>query len=251
MMKHAADLKYKMTNEPDLKPYDNSGIKYDYSRLDLPKDKEGYTESFDWDKPEDYIPFFKKYGVVVIHNVLTTNECKKSEDEVWDFIIRYCNRGTKNSSVKTTPVKRDVPETWSRWVGLSKLGILGNEMLLSNQLCENRQNPKIYNVFKNILEEEKLMCVVGRASAMRPTKNVKMSDGTVKDMPEWKTIENWLHWDMNMWTGWTTTFGWKSVDHSINVGYDKTKVQAWVSLTNCGPNDGGFHCIPGMRNHIR
>ena len=64
-------------------------------------------------------------------------------------------------------------------------------------------------------------------------------------------MDSWLHWDMNMWTGWTTTFSWKSLNAETNKGYDRVKVQSWVSLVDCGPKDGGFHCVPGFCPHMQ
>ena len=132
-----------------------------------------------------------------------------------------------------------------------ELGILGNQIILSAQFCENRQNPKIARVFEVLLGTDNLMVNVGRASAMRPTKNIKLSDGSLVDKPEWKTVEEWLHWDMCPWKGLTTSFSWRVKDLSLNRGYDKVKVQGVLSIVDCGENDGGFHCVPGFRHHIR
>lgn len=134
---------------------------------------------------------------------------------------------------------------------LIDLGILGNEIILSPQFCRNRQNPKIAKVFEVLLGTDNLMCNVGRASAMRPTKNIKFPDGSLVDRPNWRTIEEWLHWDMCPWTGLTTTFSWKVKDLDKNWGYDKVKVQGVLAIVDCSENDGGFHCVPGFRHHIR
>jgi len=223
---------------------DNSEFQYKYEKLDLPVDGEGYCKAFDVKEVEEFCAFFEKYGVVVIKDVLTEEECSRSESEVWDLI------GRMSRNKRGGEIKRDDPDTWESWIELSKIGILGNDCILSKQMFENRQNPKIYESFRQILGKDDLMVTVSRASMMRPTKDVKFSDG-VRNKPEWKTIEGWLHWDMNMWTGWTTTFSWKVLDNSQNRGYDRLRVQGWVSVVDCGPADGGFHCVPGFSSHMR
>jgi len=158
---------------------------------------------------------------------------------LWDFIERHCQ------------AKREDPSTWDSWPSLSRLGILGNDIVLSKQFCENRQNPKIYKAFTTILESEKLYAVVGRASMMRPTKAREGIESRPVHRFKWKTIMNWLHWDANPWTGMVTAFGWKTKNCDKNIGYDKTQVQAWVALNDCGPEDGGFHCVPAHHVHFR
>ena len=131
------------------------------------------------------------------------------------------------------------------------MGILGNQIILSPQFCENRQNPKLARVFQILLGTDNLMVNVGRASAMRPTRNIQLPDGSLMDKPQWKTIEEWLHWDMCPWTGLTTSFSWCVKDLNLNCGYENVKVQGVLSIVDCGPNEGGFHCVPGFRHHIR
>jgi len=221
-------------------PEDNSAFDYDYQRVDLPLDEEGYCISFSPEDEQGYARFFEKYGMVVVHGILSDEECSLTEDEIWEFISRHTDGR----------VKRDDPSSWEYWPALKKLGILGNEFILSPQCCQNRQNPKLARVFEVILGSDQLMVNVGRASAMRPTKQV-LIDGQLVDKPEWKTLYNWLHWDMNPWTGLTTQFSWKSKDPRKNRGYDQTKVQGILSCVDCGPDDGGFHCVPGFHKHIR
>jgi len=228
-------------SEKDLESLraDNSGFPYDYKAMKLPTDKEGYVKSFGVEEKEEMKNFFDTYGVVVVHNCLSVEECKRSYDEIWEFVERRCS------------ARRGDPTTWNSWPALAKLGILGNDTVLSKQFCENRQNPNLYKAFANILGSEKLYMVVGRASMMRPTKTVEGIESEPVDCPMWKTIENWLHWDANLWTGKVTNFGWKTVNADKNLGYDKIHVQAWVALTDCGPEDGGFHCVPGHHAHVR
>jgi hypothetical protein len=58
---------------------------------------------------------------------------------------------------------------------------------------KNRQHPKIYEVFANVIGRKDLWVSVDRYGVMRPTKEKKES-GELVDRPEWRTMENWVHW---------------------------------------------------------
>lgn len=102
----------------------------------------------------------------------------------------------------------------------------------------------------------KLWVSIDRISMMRPTKNVHKffpngENMEPMDKPEWKTITNWLHWDMNPWTGKTSTYGFEIRDATKNRGYDLLKVQGILALVDCSQEAGGFHAVPGFQHHIR
>jgi len=87
---------------------------------------------------------------------------------------------------------------------------------------------------------------------MRPTFIPSKDDAKkLEEKTEWRTISNWLHWDMDPFNGRATTFGWKVQDYRANVGFDSLRVQGILALTDCGPKDGGFQCVPGFQEHIR
>jgi len=219
---------------------DNSKFENKYKRVDIPKDEDGYVIDFDLEDAKGIAEFFNKYGLVVVRNVISADECKRSEEEVWRRIERVCL------------IDRKDPHSFEKWPALSKIGILGNDIVLSKQFCENRQNPNIHKAFSIIFGNEKLIGVVGRASAMRPTFiPSKDNDKKLVEKKEWRTISNWLHWDMDPFNGRATTFGWKVKDPLCNVGFDQLRVQGILSLTDCGPKDGGFQCVPGFHPHIR
>ena len=286
------------TEYSSVPPFDNSSFPPSFSPLPLPLDSDGYCVSFTVDEVDQFMSFYDKYGLVVIRDVLTEEECGESERECWDFMERHSEG----------ELKREDPSTWdnNNWPALSCLGILGNEVVLSPQFFANRQNPKIYKAFTHLLGSEDLISNIGRASCMRPTRNVKMtvraarllkllpskthdnSDNTLDndmgkgkekgqqeeedkldnddddkianddengeievDVPRWKTLENWLHLDFCPWTGVATAFAWHSVDWKAQRGYSPYRTQSILSLVDCAPNDGGFHCVPGFHHHIR
>src|SRR5690606_20491186 len=115
---------------------------------------------------------------------LTKEECERTENEVWDGIYDLSNG----------KCLRNDPTTWEKWFSLSKLGILGDSMFMSKQACENRQNPKIHQVFKILFGTEKLLVAIDRVGMMRPTRNVKWKVNgkeVLVDKPEWKTASQW------------------------------------------------------------
>lgn len=152
-------------------------------------------------------------------------------------------------------MKRDEPRTWERWPSLSQLGILGNTFNLSAQLCANRQNPACHRVFAALFGTPKLRVNVGRSSVMRPTVNVPWGRPGENDedepilvgKPEWRSKPGveWLHWDMNPFTGAASTFSWHLHDVSANRGYGRLSVQGILALSECRVDDGGFFCCPG------
>ena len=42
-----------------------------------------FCKSFSVDQQEEYVAFFKKYGFVVIKDVLTPEEIKLTQEEIW------------------------------------------------------------------------------------------------------------------------------------------------------------------------
>mmetsp|Transcript_2321 Transcript_2321/g.5447 ORF Transcript_2321/g.5447 Transcript_2321/m.5447 type:complete len:427 (-) Transcript_2321:145-1425(-) len=271
MMDEHGRIQFRKTVTKDITPaaQDNSGFENTYSRLELPVDEEGYCMSFSADDPEGFTKFFKEYGVVVVRDVLTAEESARSELETWEFLERTSDG----------LLRRDDPTTWKHWPSLAKLGILGPHIVMSKQFCENRQNPIIHRCFAALLGTDDLWgMATGRASCMRPTRGVRVKadqaaafadpdegGGAVDlsslqpdaagfvsvDKPSWRTVADWVHLDMDPWTGETTTFAYRSVDPRKNCGYDFNRVQGFVSLVDCGPEDGGFQAVPGFHKHLR
>ena len=75
-------------NDQILESIDNSEYPYQYERLEIPKDEEGYVVAFEVDQEKEIKEFFDKYGMVVIKNILNEKECEESVKECWDFMER-------------------------------------------------------------------------------------------------------------------------------------------------------------------
>ena len=92
-------------------PADNSAFEYNYKRLELPKDEEGYCISFSPENEQGYLEFFRKYGVVVVNSILTEEECCKSVDQLWEFIDR----------ISMSQIQRNDPQSWENWPVLKSI----------------------------------------------------------------------------------------------------------------------------------
>lgn len=236
-----------------LRREDNSAFPYAYEALVLPLDSEGFVQSFAVHETEGIRSFFQRYGLVVVRDAIDVGACDRSVQEVWDYLERQCKG-----------LDRAEASTWEQWASLSKLGILGNNFFLSPQFCENRQAPGVHRAFAAVFGTERLVVNVGRASAMRPTHKVLLqrqrteegmphSEELRADKPEWKTKDGaeWLHWDMNPFTGAASTFSWRARDPAANRSYERLRVQGILALSDCGPQDGGFFCVPGSHSAMR
>ena len=53
---------------------------------ELGVESDGYVTSFDLDDTEELLSFFVTYGFVVIRDVLSSEECDVSCDEVWSSL---------------------------------------------------------------------------------------------------------------------------------------------------------------------
>ena len=56
----------------------------------------------------------------------------------------------------------------------------------------------------------------------------------MKDKPEWKTVEKWLHWDQNPWSE-----------------PEFCRVQGLVTLTEHTDSSGGFSCVPKFQKEFK
>lgn len=195
-----------------------------------PIDSDGFVQSFNTDQIAEYLKFFEEYGFVVIRGVLSPSQCQTTVDEVW--------RDVQASPSFEEPIKRDDPSTWGndRWPQQQKLGILGSFPCIGKAALSNRQNPVVYEVFKNILKSEKLLVTFDRYGILRPA----------KDHPERKTLKDWVHWDLNPWTFKSSTIYFSNKTPTPGKQYNKKilKVQGLISLVDCKEEDGGFHTVP-------
>lgn len=137
-------------------------------------------------------PFFETYGIVVIRDLFTAQECDETVGEMW-------------SSLRHLGFREDDPSTWDRMPWGAHLGFLGNHAVLSPKACANRQQENLYHFHRLLYETDHLVVSVDRLGWIRPTRGV---NGT-PDHTEWRSVKNWLHWDMNPYTGSTSTYAYQ------------------------------------------
>ena len=68
-----------------------------------PRDSEGFTVSFDLEQEKEIHDFYDKYGFVVIKDVLSKEELKSTEDDIWDTLSKM-----------NEYIKKDDPFTWGK-----------------------------------------------------------------------------------------------------------------------------------------
>jgi hypothetical protein len=114
---------------------------YEFKADPIPYDYEGYVQSFRVDQKQEYERFFRRYGVVVVRDVLTSEEAKATADEAWSFIKEYFNEG----------VDQHDPSTWSVWPGMQQFGLLGNRRTTTPQVDFIAFAVVIFHLFHNRL----------------------------------------------------------------------------------------------------
>jgi len=223
----------------------------------IPRDSEGFCQSFSTEQVEQYKRFFDEYGFVVIDKVLNKEECKAAINEIWEYLDYY----SKQSGDK---VEREDPTTWTNdsWPG-GNLGILGHGPAFKNVSWEIRQNPRVYQPFADVMGIKELWASVDRYGVMRPTRNVpteKIEEGKEiirEDRLDWKTVSNWLHWDLNPWH-WTKTkkgneyeFYDFIVENNGSKNEGLRKLQGLISLVEFREEDGGFCTVPSFHKNLK
>lgn len=145
----------------------------------VPHDSAGYIQSFSKDDAKSYQQFYRQYGFVVIHEVLSSADCSLTVDEIWSVLG------------KMGGFKRDDSKTWSNgWskTGIECEGMIGHGAIFAPMAVKNRANPAMLSVAQTLLNESKLLVSHDRYGVFRPAK----SD------PAFATGAN-LHLDMNPW----------------------------------------------------
>jgi len=142
-------------------------IKANWKCINPLKTAEMYYEAYGVNDKEAYMEAFHRDGLVVIENVLSSEECAASVAEVWDYLE------------KDGQVKRDEPNTWSnehwpreicrnggfmgRFPYWKRMKKLDNTFLNKQpQAWRNRENPFVHDVFQTILKTPKLWMSIDR-----------------------------------------------------------------------------------------
>eukprot|EP00731_Ephydatia_muelleri_P006990 Em0003g1238a len=234
---------------------------YDPVRVDMPMDPEEpcYSLSFSKDQVNEYREFFDKYGYVVVQDVLSSDQCLATIDDMWSYIETKGYNWVKRDEEIINPIRRDAPSTWDNgWPSGQAGGFAGNRPIFTKRAQENRQNPDVYNVFANLTGEKELMVNQDRYALFRPTTD---QEGKMIHA-EWASLPN-VHLDMNPWV-FTLPHGEGKELNLESLAYEesndffeennhpgryedrKLHLQGLINLADNRNEDGGFIVVPGF-----
>ena len=145
--------------------------------------------------------FFEENGYVIVHNAVPPENLDAVIRAVWEFL----------------EMDPDDPEDWYRPPHRHG-GMV--ELYQHQALWDNRQHPRVYQAFREILGNHRLWVSMDRAN-MKPPQH--------PDHPEYDH-KGFTHWDMDTGRLAETRFG----------------VQGVLYLTDTTEDMGGFQCIPGF-----
>lgn len=150
--------------------------------------------------------FFRDNGYVVVPNVAPQENLDAVIAAVWQFL----------------EMDPDNPATW---YPPDRRGAIVH-LHQHQALWDNRQNPRVYQAFADVLGTEKLWVSLDRAG-MKPPIDPRF--------PEYDD-KGFVHWDMDTSKPWSD---------------DDLFVQGVLALTDTSAEMGGFCCIPGFHRVLR
>ncbi|MBK34844.1 MAG: hypothetical protein CME26_04855 [Gemmatimonadetes bacterium] len=157
------------------------------------------------------LSFWEANGYVIVPNAVPQANLDAMIQTIWDFL----------------EVDGDDPEQWFHHPPRGRDGLPESPISLAGMvevyqrqaLWDNRQYPRVYEAFRQILDEEHLWVSLDRAN-MKPPAN--------PDSPEWDH-PGMIHWDVD------------TSQDPIPFG-----VQGVLYLTDTSVDQGGFQCVPGF-----
>lgn len=195
-----------------------------------------FTVSFrlsDGGAEEEARRFFDTHGFVVIRDVLSPEECKASQDEIWTQLAE-----------NHPGFSRDSPETWSL-LSSKTYGLPPTQAIFSSQLLKNRQHPNLVKAYQLLLNDERILVSQDRWCAYRPTKT----------NTDWATREN-LHLDVQPWSYISGTTDIEHLKYESLVDFitetnavaqsTGPHVQGVLNLSDNRDEDGGTQLVPGF-----
>lgn len=165
---------------------------------------------------------FQEDGYVVVSNVLSPPEVDAVLDEIWTSKNLLGN------------FNRHDPNTWSdsTWPQQDNGGrnfLSSKDVFTDGCNWDVASSPRQYHLQKLLWGHRRedgddlIMSSLGRWGVMRPSGYNS----------NWKTDNNWLHWDHNCWT---------------KLGF--SHIQAIICLTESTATSGGFACVPGFHKRF-
>jgi ectoine hydroxylase-related dioxygenase (phytanoyl-CoA dioxygenase family) len=151
---------------------------------------------------EQDLQFWNKNGYVIVKNAISKDDCKDTQQAIWDFL-------------KMDP--NDKQSWYTRHE--DQKGLMLN---FSNHetLNKNRFSPRIKKAYEQLYQTTKIYKTIDKVSFNPP------------ETERFRFLGSPLHWDT-------------SLKQPIKFG-----LQGLLYLSDCGTNDGAFHCVPGFHTII-
>jgi hypothetical protein len=155
---------------------------------------------------ESDLRFFDNNGYVVVKDAVPQENLDAAVAAIFDYL----------------EMEPDNPETW---YDARRRGHAIVHMHQHHAMWDNRQHPRVYGAFADILGNDKLWVSMDRAGMKPPISEAH---------PEYDD-RGFVHWDMDTSKPWG----------------DQLFVQGVLALTDTTEEMGGFCCVPGFHKNLR
>ena len=153
--------------------------------------------------PEDRA-FFQENGYLLVKNAVPKENCDRVIDAIFDFL----------------GMDKNDPNDWYR-LPLTPGGMI--EMYHHQSMWDNRQHPRMHQIFAELIGTEKLWVTFDRVN-MKPPQH--------PDHPEYNH-KGFTHWDVDT--------------SNLDIPF---WVQGVLYLSDTDADMGGFQCVPGFHNDL-
>ena len=204
---------------------------------------------FDINQKQDISSHMKKYGYVVIQNVLSQEECNKTTEETNQLIKQFDSR-----------FEIFDPNTYDYMKTANNYGIFTKLPLFTSQLLRNRQKPTIIESFRSSYEMiPPLIINHDRVAFYRPTlfpgKIVYKTPYTFPNLhldmdPQIYLEHHYIHGKMFQRLNYKDTLRDFISENNYLISQHQPIYQGLVSIWNNNYKDGGLHLVPGFHNNI-
>jgi len=162
--------------------------------------------SYDTQDPSEWRDQIATYGYVVVRDVVPPENLRAVIDDMW----------------RHTGADPDDSESWYRPDIIRTVGMV--EMYQYQSMWDNRQDPRLYDVFRAIHGTDALWVSLDRVG-FKPPVNPAHPEYDHKGM---------IHWDTDM-------------SQYPDIPF---RVQGVLALTDTEPDMGGFQCVPETYQHL-
>jgi hypothetical protein len=147
--------------------------------------------------------FWDEQGYIVVPNAVPQANLDRVIDALWDFL----------GMDRNNPAEWYTRPDWHRSSGMV-------ELYHHQTLWDNRQHPRVHQIFAELFGDEKLWVSLDRVNMNPPAG------------PDWD-YQGFIHWDFDP-TTWP-------------IGL---RVQGVLNLTDTDDAQGGFQCVPGSHRQV-